>query len=208
MVRIHNKKIKILVILLLVSSFVVTHSYAKYVSKLNFSNKVRVAKSGELSLVEKLNGEVQVNNLETISAVYDEIILGNDIEKEVYIEFVDAEVSTYLFLVIDITNWTYDDVLRRLSVLNNKSSLLSFSINSTWSFLEDASSENKLIFYHLVDANNNDNSKYDVMNNIEIGILTPQDEEKINNSSLRFSAYSMQKNDDMSAIEAWNCLNL
>lgn len=204
-----NKKTIVLIILLLVISAVAPFSYAKYTSEVKSSDQVRVAKAGELTLIEKINGEVQINNSDVISNISYDITSDSVIDKEVYIEFIDSEVSTYLFLVIDSINWSYNDDLRKMYVMNNNASLITFDIDETWSFLDEASSDYKFVFYHLVDVNeNNDNNKYDVMNQINIEMITTKDESKINNSSLRFSAYSIQKNDDTSVAEAWNYLNL
>lgn len=209
--RIKSKKIKtkkMLIILLLVCSFTISLSYARYTSEFSSSNQVRVAKSGELTLVEKLNGEIENNNLDVANNYNHEIVSGGFIDKEVYIEFTNNEISTYLFLVIDSINWSYDEISKKISVINNNSSLLSFDIDAKWIFLEEVSNESKLVFYHLVDANNNEiNNKYEVMSQIDVGLITVNDEEIINNSSLRFNAYSIQKNDDINEIDAWNYLN-
>lgn len=203
-----NNKKKLLIILLLVCSFTTSLSYARYTSEFSSSNQVRVAKSGELTLVEKLNGEIENNNLDVANNYSHEIVSGGFIDKEVYIEFTNNEISTYLFLVIDSINWSYDEISKKISVINNNSSLLSFDIDAKWIFLEEVSNESKLVFYHLVDVNNNEiNNKYEVMSQIDVGLITVNDEEIINNSSLRFNAYSIQKNDDINEIDAWNYLN-
>lgn len=203
-----NNKKKLLIILLLVCSFTISLSYARYTSEFSSSNQVRVAKSGELTLVEKLNGEIENNNLDVANNYSHEIVSGGFIDKEVYIEFTNNEISTYLFLVIDSINWSYDEISKKINVINNNSSLLSFDIDAKWIFLEEVSNESKLVFYHLVDVNNNEiNNKYEVMSQIDVGLITVNDEEIINNSSLRFNAYSIQKNDDINEIDAWNYLN-
>ena len=203
-----NIKMPILVILLLISSLVISFSYARYISEVNSKDQVKVAKFGELTLVEKMNGEVQSNNFSTISDFSYDIISGCVIDKEVYVEFTDSEISTYLFLVIDAVNWSYDDILNKMMIINNKSNLLSFSIDNTWSFLEEASTDGKFVFYYLVDVNGNNNGKYNVMNQIDVGFITAKDEDKINNSNLRFSVYGIQKNNSIDAMSAWNYLNL
>lgn len=203
-----NNKKKLLIILLLVCSFTISLSYARYTSEFSSSDQIRVAKSGELTLVEKLNGEVENNNLDIANNYSHEIVSGGFIDKEVYIEFTNTEVSTYLFLVVDNVNWTYDNVSKKIRVMNNNSSLLSFDIDTKWIFLEEVSNENKLVFYHLVDVNNNESdNKYEVMNQIEVGLITVNDKEIINNSSLRFNVYSIQKNDGINEMDAWNYLN-
>lgn len=203
-----NNTKKLLIILLLVCSFTISLSYARYTSEFSSSNQVRVAKSGELTLVEKLNGEIENNNLDVANNYSHEIVSGGFIDKEVYIEFTNNEISTYLFLVIDSINWSYDEISKKISVINNNSSLLSFDIDAKWIFLEEVSNESKLVFYHLVDVNNNEiNNKYEVMSQIDVGLITVNDGEIINNSSLRFNAYSIQKNDDINEIDAWNYLN-
>ena len=208
MKKLKNKKTIIFIVILLISSLTISFSYSRYTSAGNYSDQIRVAKSGELNLIEKINGEIQDNSSDIINNISYDIISDDIIDKEVYIEFMDAEVSTYLFLIIDSVNWTYDNDLKDISLKNNSSKLLSFNINNEWNFIEEVSSGNKFVFYRLIDINNNDSDKYDVMNQISVGFVNVKDKEIISNSSLRFSAYSIQKSNNISAIEAWNYLNL
>ena len=208
MKKLKNKKTIIFILILLISSLTISFSYSRYTSAGNYSDQIRVAKSGELNLIEKINGEIQDNSSDIINNISYDIISDDIIDKEVYIEFMDAEVSTYLFLIIDSVNWTYDNDLKVISLKNNSSKLLSFNINNEWNFIEEVSSGNKFVFYRLIDINNNDSDKYDVMNQISVGFVNVKDKEIISNSSLRFSAYSIQKSNNISAIEAWNYLNL
>jgi len=203
-------KVLILSILLFLSSFGATITYSKYASGLIDTDEVRVAKSGEVVLVEKLNGIVQANNLSTDTEIIHEIISGGVINKEVYVEFYDPEVSTYIYLVVNNVNWTYEDELRKLSVIHNKSDLLYFTLDSNWNYLEEASNDGKFVFYHLVDVNdNNDDGKYNVLDKINVGIINVKDIDTIDNSELNFSVYSIQqKNADTTAIEGWNNLDI
>lgn len=199
----------IIAILLVVSSFVVSISYARYTSVLSSSDLVRVAKAGDLVLVEKLNGEVQNNKLDSINEITHEIVSGGVVDKEVYIEFTETEVSTYVYLVIDNVNWTYNKELNKLSVINNKSDLLAFTLDDIWIFLDEVSNDDQFVFYTLVNVKDtNYNEKLNVMSKINVGIINVNDIEKINNSSLKFNAYSIQKGNNISALTAWGYLNL
>lgn len=205
-----RKKYKkaLIIMLLLANSFTISLTYAKYVSETGSSDEIRVAKFGKLTLTEKLNGEVQINNSETITTVNYEINPGVNIDKEVYLEYVDTEVSTYLFLIIDSINWTYNSINKEFNILNNNTSLLSFKINSNWNYLENLSDENKFIFYDEFDINDDTTTKYEIMNQINTGLITSNDLEILNNSQIKFSVYSIQKNAEMTAEESWNYLNI
>lgn len=202
-------KVLVLSVMLFLSSFGATVTYSKYVSGLSDTDEVRVAKAGELVLVEKLNGIVQANNSSSTNEITHEIVSGGVVDKEVYVELYEPEVSTYIFLVVNNVNWTYDNELRKLSVINNKSDLLYFTIDDNWNFLEEVSDESKFVFYHLVDVNDSSNTgKYNVLDKINVGIINVKDIDSIDNSRLNFSAYSIQKaNDDTTVIEAWNNLD-
>ena len=134
--------------MLLAGSFGFSKSYARYTSQTSDEDEIRVAKFGKLTLIEKLNGEVQENDLDLVEVINTSLELGNDIDKEVYLEFVDSEVSTYLFLVIDSVNWIYDDNYKEFNVINNNSHLLSFNINDKWSYLDKFSNDNRFVFYY------------------------------------------------------------
>lgn len=208
-----KKKVKIFlitIVLILISSLSLSIliSYARYTSEANDSDEIRVAKTGTLTLVEKLNGEVQENNSDSLNIIESVFSLGENINKEVYIEFTNSEVSTYLFLVIDSENWEYNDETKEFSVLNNNSKLLSFNINNNWIYLENLSNQNKFIFYHELDVTSDTSTKFDVMNQINTGMIGYNDIEILNNSQIKFNAYSIQKNDDLSIEESWEYLNI
>jgi len=164
-----KKKVKrflIVFVLVLISSLTISKTYARYTAEVVDDDEIRVAKYGSLTLVEKLNGEIQENNLETASILEYEFELGNNIDKEVYIEFINSEVSVYVFLTIESVNWNYDNSLKEFYIMNNNSKLLSFNLDSNWNYLENLSDENKFIFYIEFDVKNNPSTKLEVMNQI------------------------------------------
>ena len=82
----YEKPIKILTLMFLLVIFFTSMSqrttYARYVSQFEAESEVGVVKFGTLNLVEKLNGEIQDNKTTNLD-VNTEIVLGNDINKEV-----------------------------------------------------------------------------------------------------------------------------
>ena len=206
-----KKKYKVFLILLLVlflsSSFAST-SFARYVSNADVTNEIRVAKYGDLTLVEKLDGVIQDNKLDSNTSVSTNIPLGENIDKEVYIEFNNSEISAYLFLVVETVNWNYDDNLKEFSILNNGAKLLLFNIKSDWIFLNDLSSPNKYVFYYEYDVNNMITNKIEVMNQIETGMISYNDLEVLNNDQINFQAYSIQKHDGLTVGDSWDYLNI
>lgn len=209
--RINNK---ILIIILLLSllcmskSFISNYSYARYIGSKTAENDIKVANFGKLKLVEKLNGEIQVNNLETESIVESDFILGENIDKEVYIEFTQSNVSTYLFLELDVVNWKYDIESREVELLNNDTKILSFEMNNIWNYSENLSDDKKLIFYYEIDVNKNNSTKFDVMNQIITGIISIDDISILNESKIKFNAYAIQKGDSLSIEQMWDYLNM
>lgn len=206
--------IKILIIMLLLSvlyisnSFISNYSYARYVGSKTVENDIKVAKFGNLKLIEKLNGEIQENNLNTIGIVESDFILGEDINKEVYIEYTESDVSTYLFLELDVVNWEYDDETRIIEVSNNNSKIMFFYIDDIWNYVESLSNNKKIIFYHEIDINNNNLTKFNVMNQIKTGIISVDDIPTLNECELKFNAYAIQKNDSISIEQMWDYLNM
>ena len=111
-------KITLLTIMLAFTTyFGITTTYSRYVSEVDSTNKIKVANSGELKVVEKIDGELEENNLDIDNLVEYEITLGENIKKEVYVEFLNSEVSNYLFLEIDVLGWSYDNNLKEFSGL-------------------------------------------------------------------------------------------
>lgn len=209
-IRLKRKiKLTLLVFLLaLTTYFGVTTTYSRYVSEVNTNDEIKVANAGDLNLVEKLDGEVQENNLDNDTLVESEIILGENIKKEVYVEFLNSEVSNYLFLIINIENWNYDNNLKEFSVINNHSKLLRFYLNDTWSYLEEYSNENMYVFFGEYDVNEIGNNKIDVITEVVTNIISENDIETLNSTKVDFEVLSIQKTDGLSVSDAWNYLNM
>jgi len=80
-----NYLILIIIIFIFISSINVSKSYARYISSANNTSEIGVANYGELTLVETLNGVVEENNSTSKNIIEEEIELGSDILKEVYL---------------------------------------------------------------------------------------------------------------------------
>lgn len=207
-----NIKIVIVILLLILlcisRPFIVNYSYARYIGNKTIENEIKVAKSGKLKLVEKLNGEIQVNNSSEVSIVESDFILGENIDKEVYIEYSESDVSAYLFLELNVVNWKYDVESRNVELLNNDTKILSFEINNIWNYNENLSDDKKLIFYYEVDVNKNNLTRFNVMNQIVTGIISIDDIPVLADSEIKFNAYAIQKGDSLSIEQMWDYLNV
>ena len=210
MKKLFNKKnnLIIIIILLLMISLFNMKSYARYMTNLTDISEIGIASYGNLTLVEKLNGVIQENNLESDNIINLDIEIGKDLEKEVYLEFTGSDVSAYLFLIVEGVNWQYDDTIKEFYILNNNSRVMYFKLNDIWNYYESKSLENKFVFYYEYDVNNNDLVKFDVINKIIPNIVCYSDIEFINNSELRFSSYSIQKNNNLTIDSSFSLLNI
>lgn len=210
MKKLFNKRNSLILIttLFLLSSFSISKSYSRYMTNLSDTSEIGVASYGNLTLVEKLNGVVLENSLDSDNIILENIELGKDIEKEIYLEFTGSDVSANLFLVVEGVNWKYDDTIKEFYVDNNNSHVLYFKLNDIWTYQESKSSENKFVFYYEYDVNNNNSTKFEVMNKIIPNIVCYDDIEFINNSQIKFSAYSIQKNNSLSIDESFDLLNI
>lgn len=202
-------KITLLTIMLAFTTyFGITTTYSRYVSEVDSTNKIKVANSGELKVVEKIDGELEENNLDIDNLVEYEITLGENIKKEVYVEFLNSEVSNYLFLEIDVLGWSYDNNLKEFSIINNSSKILRFYLNNSWNYLEQFSTDNKYVFIMEYDVNEIGNNKIEVVNEIVTNIISENDFDSLNSSQVNFNVKSIQKTDGLSTEDAWNYLNM
>ena len=202
-------KITLLTIMLAFTTyFGITTTYSRYVSEVDSTNKIKVANSGELKVVEKIDGELEENNLDIDNLVEYEITLGENIKKEVYVELLNSEVSNYLFLEVDVLGWSYDNNLKEFSIINNSSKILRFYLNNSWNYLEQFSADNKYIFVMDYDVNEIGNNKIEVVNEVVTNIISENDFDSLNSSQVNFNVKSIQKTDGLSIEDAWNYLNM
>lgn len=179
-------------------------TYARYVSQIESESEVGVVKFGTLNLVEKENGEIKNNK--TSLSINTDLKLGEDINKEVYLEYTGSEVSTYLFLVINVENWQYNDTRKEFGIFNKDTRLLYFNINDIWTYAENLSSDTEKVFYYDYDVLTEQNNKFEIMNQIKLGMIGYDDVVKINNNELNFKVYSIQKNNKLDITTHWSYL--
>lgn len=205
----YEKPIKILTLMFLLVIFFTSMSqrttYARYVSQFEAESEVGVVKFGTLNLVEKLNGEIQDNKTTNLD-VNTEIVLGNDINKEVYLEYTGSEVSTYLFLVIKVEKWQYNNTRNEFGIFNNDVRLMYFNINDIWTYADNLSSDTEKVFYYDYDVVNDKNNKFEIMNQIKLGMIGYNDIDSLKNNKLNFKIYSIQKNNKLDLATHWSYL--
>ena len=205
----YSKPIKVLTLMFLLvvffSSIAQKTTYARYVSQFDSESEVGVVKFGTLNLVEKVNGEVQDNKTSSLD-INTDLVLGQNIDKEVYLEYTGSEVSTYLFLVIKVEKWTYNDTRREFGIFNNDSRLMYFNIKDIWTYADNLSSDTEKVFYYDYDVVNDKNNKFEIMNQINLGIIGYDDVGIINNNKLNFKIYSIQKNNKLDISTHWSYL--
>ena len=205
----YSKTIKVLTLIFLLvvffSSIAKRTTYARYISEFESESEVGVVKFGTINLVEKLNGEIQDNKTTSVNLTTD-ILLGENIDKEVYLEYTGSEVSTYLFLVINVEKWEYNDTRKEFGIFNNNARLIYFNINDIWTYSDNLSSEKEKVFYYDYDVLNDKNNKFEIMNQIKLGVIGYNDIETVNNNKLNFKIYSIQKNNKLDITTHWSYL--
>ena len=184
MLRSYKKEIitLVLVAMLAVLTSFQTLSYAKYVSSAEAKDEIRVAKYGKLSLIETLDGVVESNDSTEISIKTLPVKSGENLNKSVSVSFLNSEVSTYLFFVIETNNWVYKEGTNEINLLNNGSKILNMDIDDNWSFFKQETIENdtnnlvsRIIFCYEYDVNGNSLTNLSVFNEITTGIISEKD---------------------------------
>lgn len=205
----YGKTIKILALMFLVvilfTSISQRTTYARYISQFEAESEVGVVKFGTLNLVEKLDGEIQDNKTNTVS-IEKEFVIGENINKEVYLEYEGSEVSTYLFLVIKVDKWNYNNDRKEFGIFNNDTRLMYFNINNIWTYADNLSSDTEKVFYYDYDVLNDKNNKFEIMNQIYLGMIGYDDLNLIKDNKLNFKIYSIQKNNKLDIATHWSYL--
>ena len=205
----YEKTIKILALMFLVvilfTSISQRTTYARYISQFEAESEVGVVKFGTINLVEKLDGEIQDNKTNTVS-IEKEFVIGENINKEVYLEYEGSEVSTYLFLVIKVDKWNYNNDRKEFGIFNNDTRLMYFNINNIWTYADNLSSDTEKVFYYDYDVLNDRNNKFEIMNQIYLGMIGYDDLNLIKDNKLNFKIYSIQKNNKLDIATHWSYL--
>ena len=205
----YEKTIKILALMFLIvilfTSISQRTTYARYISQFEAESEVGVVKFGTLNLVEKLDGEIQDNKTNTVS-IEKEFVIGENINKEVYLEYEGSEVSTYLFLVIKVDKWNYNNDRKEFGIFNNDTRLMYFNINNIWTYADNLSNDTEKVFYYDYDVLNDKNNKFEIMNQIYLGIIGYDDLNLIKDNKLNFKIYSIQKNNKLDIATHWSYL--
>lgn len=205
----YEKTIKILALMFLIvilfTSISQRTTYARYISQFEAESEVGVVKFGTLNLVEKLDGEIQDNKTNTVS-IEKEFVIGENINKEVYLEYEGSEVSTYLFLVIKVDKWNYNNDRKEFGIFNNDTRLMYFNINNIWTYADNLSSDTEKVFYYDYDVLNDKNNKFEIMNQIYLGMIGYDDLNLIKDNKLNFKIYSIQKNNKLDIATHWSYL--
>lgn len=205
----YEKTIKILALMFLVvilfTSISQRTTYARYISQFEAESEVGVVKFGTINLVEKLDGEIQDNKTNTVS-IEKEFVIGENINKEVYLEYEGSEVSTYLFLVIKVDKWNYNNDRKEFGIFNNDTRLMYFNINNIWTYADNLSSDTEKVFYYDYDVLNDKNNKFEIMNQIYLGMIGYDDLNLIKDNKLNFKIYSIQKNNKLDIATHWSYL--
>lgn len=81
-----------------------------------------------------------------------------------------------------------------------------FNINNIWTYADNLSSDTELVFYYDYDVVNEKNTKFEIMNQINQGIITYDDIDSINNNKINFKIYSIQKNNKLDISTHWSYL--
>lgn len=205
----YEKTIKILALMFLIvilfTSISQRTTYARYISQFEAESEVGVVKFGTINLVEKLDGEIQDNKTNTVS-IEKEFVIGENINKEVYLEYEGSEVSTYLFLVIKVDKWNYNNDRKEFGIFNNDTRLMYFNINNIWTYVDNLSSDTEKVFYYDYDVLNDKNNKFEIMNQIYLGMIGYDDLNLIKDNKLNFKIYSIQKNNKLDIATHWSYL--
>ena len=205
----YEKTIKILALIFLIvilfTSISQRTTYARYISQFEAESEVGVVKFGTINLVEKLDGEIQDNKTNTVS-IEKEFVIGENINKEVYLEYEGSEVSTYLFLVIKVDKWNYNNDRKEFGIFNNDTRLMYFNINNIWTYADNLSSDTEKVFYYDYDVLNDKNNKFEIMNQIYLGMIGYDDLNLIKDNKLNFKIYSIQKNNKLDIATHWSYL--
>ncbi len=180
-------------------------TFSKYITSSNGGDNARVAKFGELSLYETVDGtKVTTQNL-----IYTP---GVNITKNPAVDFESNELAAYVFVKIDAKNWTFNNTDNSFSITNETKEpidRLKWAVNTTaWNKL---SVNNEMVYYIYVPAGTElkgvtiiKDNQITVSSNITNSEMT-EIQESISN--ITFTSFAVQANGFENAIAAWNSVS-
>lgn len=138
--KLHKTKVKLpisayLLYLAIASFLLVGVSFSRYIVSTNKGDHARVAKFGELELVENdLNDHIY------------KVIPGVPLRKSPVINYTANEMSAYVYVSITAPKWKYDETNKKFTIQREATTLLEWKIDEHWSYLE---SENSVYIFYL-----------------------------------------------------------
>lgn len=186
----------VLLCLTLVSIYLTSGLYARYMSSATGNDSARVIQFGNITLTE-----------EGSSPMYDGefvIIPGVDITKNPIVNFEGSEAATFVFVEIELSSHWETDNQRDFTALNGG---VTWSVNSTWK--HHISIGTKHVYYVELSPNNAlENQAVIVDGKIKVSSsVTASDLATLADMSIDLHATAIQANGFASAAEAWNLIS-
>ncbi len=180
-------------------------TFSKYITSSNGGDSARVAKFGELSLYETVDGtKVTTQNL-----IYTP---GVNITKNPAVDFESNELAAYVFVKIDAENWTFNNTDNSFSITNESEEpkdRLKWTVNTTaWKKL---TVDNETVYYIYVPAGT-ELKDVPIIKDNQITVssdITNSELNKIQNkiSNVKFTSYAVQANGFEDALTAWDSVS-
>lgn len=124
-----------LLYLVLVSLVLTGVTFSRYITSSYGGDSARVVKMGNLSITHS-----------------DSIVApGVDLNKEIEVQLNKSEMDCYVFLVIDCSNYHYDEPSKEYQYKIESKSVLDWKIDLEWKYLNRK--ENEIIYYQKIQAN-------------------------------------------------------
>ncbi len=178
----------VLLVLVVISIYMMSGLYARYVTSSEGSDGAQIAHFGELKIME---GGTLASASETKT-----VIPGVNLEENAAVEIGTSEVAVYVFLKVEADGWTESN-----GSYSHSSGKLSWSIDSdNWTRLEAN------VFYIKVDASAATHTVNILADNLITVADTLTASEMTSLPSINFRAFSIQIGEFSSAAEAWDSL--
>lgn len=196
----------ILFCLVIITTYFTSGLYARYTTTDTATDGARVAKFGQLTLNEEIDGK-------PVSGTAPAIIVapGADISKKVFVNYTACEMDCYVFVAVDSDQWhrnTDNTFYAGLTKDKNDVSahVMEWQVAEDWKRAEISEQD---VYYILVKAGNALENK-DFIKDAKISVsrwATAQDIAQVANYDLRFSAAVVQAGGFANAETAWNSVN-
>lgn len=186
----------ILFCLTLVSTYMTSGFYARYISRSTGDDYTNIVDFGNLTLTE--SGTFQSDGTMII-------IPGVDLTKNAVIKFEGSETSTFVFAEIETSpDWALTN--NSFSMKQDSKTFMNWDISEEWTYL--CSNNNTHVYYQELSPNTDLESNlvandglFEVSNQI-----TSSDLASINNTYIKFRASVIQSNGFESPINAWDAI--